>query len=238
MLNFLNISCAANFLLDNFRAPYFFAACSAWALCFYFSAAAWFVNAAACARIVFPCAWIANAFFNNWTRNMFCYSFPFATANINIFGFCNWFANGVTVVTVASLSFSFVCCAAYIPVAGFVYWFANGVAAFTVASFVNRLACGVAAFTVAGFVYRFAGGVCAISVAGFVNRLACGVCAISVTGFVNWFAYRVTFIAVACFRYVFVALYGDFFANSIIYSFAAGVIFFHPNSFFNCFVAS
>lgn len=236
MLDFLNISCAANFFLDNFGAPYFFAAGSAWALDFHFFAAAWFVNTAACARIVFPGTWITNAFFYNRTGNVLGHCFPFATANINILCFCNWLADSVAVVTVASFRFSFVGCAANVFVACLINRFADSVAAVTVACLVNGLAGGVAAFPVACFVNWLAGCVGAVTVACFVDWFAGCVSAISVTCFVNRFAYGVTFIPVAGFCYVFVTLYGNFFANCIVYSFAAGVIFFHPYSLFDCFV--
>lgn len=181
-------------------------------------------------------AWVArvnNALLNNWARNAFCLSDPFAAANVNCVRFGHRLADGVAHVFVAGFCFCFIRRAAHVFVAGLINRLADVVTDCSVAGLINRLANRVAYVAVAGLVARLANLAGHITVAGFVHRLANVVGAGLVAGRVDRLADRVALVTVAGFVDVLGAGDWDGFCALVVHSLHAGILLSFPDDFLN-----
>ena len=162
MADFRNHPSAGNGLLNHFGNPLAATDGPARAL------DADFLAAAGIARIT-------DTLFDNRARDVTGFRHPFAGAAINRLALCDRFADRVTDVFVAGLSFCLPACAAHLAMAGLVHRLADVVAHCPVAGLVDRLADRIAAFAVAGLIDRFADATGHVAVAGFIYRARAGV---------------------------------------------------------------
>ena len=163
------------------------------------SAATGFVNTAAAASVPFPCSWIAHAFLNDWTRNLFCFCDPFTRAVRNFFGFADGFAHRIADIAVAGLRFGAICRAADFAVFCFADRFADRAADIAVAGLKMGLANGAANVFVTGLEAGLPNRAANVFIAGLETRLPHGAADVFVTSLVDRFVDGVAFVAIAGF---------------------------------------